>query len=540
MSQVAALMSRVLSSEVARRLVLPAVCALAIIGTLELFIELRYQPGFWQKSTYLLHDAYKGEPFDRSEVYVRLGHAEDADPDIISVGDSSGFFSLQSKIVSRYTHGKRFISLNTGANHAFDGYRAIAEYMLRRSPHLKHVVLYIYPQLTPTEAVFHAADLGIILRDDLVSIKSWVTPPSAFLSPYAKARMLAGSSFHFGDLVANHLPAQLLVATVDEDLGWLPEFDVRFDRVDGRSPFYPDGRAHWYQNIWSDPSTVYATFDDFNRMVRSYGANLIIAFAPLSTRITQPGDPNLVPLERVIERFQKDHPEVKFLFPFRTRWSPEKFGMFNHISREYTFLSSERLGAALGKLIADPDAIAPFKANLAEQPPYPEIKITPSGPSDPALLESSLAFFRYTTTADDATGSLISERVLDLLGKIDSYKYMMELTRARIAALKRRNITIGFDLSQLRATPVTVTGLSHCAPRGDTQWVHVEGSMIFTYDSPSRVMREPVSWPAQSRILFPTVVENGIRKFDGYCPESDPEGLGAATPAAGDLHNSVP
>ena len=66
MSQVAALMSRVLSSEVARRLVLPAVCALAIIGTLELFIELRYQPGFWQKSTYLLHDAYKGEPFDRS------------------------------------------------------------------------------------------------------------------------------------------------------------------------------------------------------------------------------------------------------------------------------------------------------------------------------------------------------------------------------------------------------------------------------------------------------------------------------------------
>ncbi|HTC08067.1 MAG TPA: hypothetical protein VK726_04750 [Acetobacteraceae bacterium] len=73
----------------------------------------------------------------------------------------------------------------------------------------------------------------------------------------------------------------------------------------------------------------------------------------------------------------------------------------------------------------------------------------------------------------------------------------------------------------MNAVPVAVTGHPACAgaPGGTSQWVHLYGNMIFTYDSPEANVREPVSWLESSYVLVPTVVEDGVRKFDGYCPE---------------------
>src|SRR4051794_18093440 len=100
------------SRPIIQRLVLPTVFALALAGVVELAIHLRYHPGFWPKTTWLMHDPYKGEVFDRVVVYQKLSHFEDSNPEIISVGDSSGFFGLQSRIVNRFTNGHKFISLN--------------------------------------------------------------------------------------------------------------------------------------------------------------------------------------------------------------------------------------------------------------------------------------------------------------------------------------------------------------------------------------------------------------------------------------------
>ena len=75
-----------------KRLLLPIIVAIGVAGTIELAIELHYRPGFWQKTPWLMHDPYKGELFDRVEMYIRLSHLENTDPEIISVGDSSGFF----------------------------------------------------------------------------------------------------------------------------------------------------------------------------------------------------------------------------------------------------------------------------------------------------------------------------------------------------------------------------------------------------------------------------------------------------------------
>jgi hypothetical protein len=508
------------SAPIFHRLILPALFTIGLICAIELAIQLRYHPGFWQITTWLMHDPYKGEPFDRSELYLRLSHLEDSDPDIISVGDSSGFFSLQSTIVNRFIPGYRFLSLNTGANQAYIGYRAIAEYMLRRAKHIKYVVLYLFPQLQAQEEVIRVADLGPITENDLVSVRSYVTPPSAFLSPYAKEWLFNRQRFHFGGLPANHVPTLQLWSTVDDALGWLPEFDVRYDRVDGRSPFYPDARSGWYNQLGlTDPSAINANLADFENMVRSYGARLAIAFGPISQRGLQPGDPNALAADAALARFQREHPEVKFLFPLITRWGAEKFGMYNHISREYTFLSSERVGKALANLLRDPASIPPFTARLKDQEPYPAIVAKPLRPPDPTLLKPALEFYLHTSLGGPAGGEAMSQRVVDLLADEPAYQNMMKDTRTRTAALAARGIEIGFDLSLLQAVPVEISGLAHCADRPGVEWAQIEGSMIFTYDSPAAHAREPVRWPHDSHIFIPTIVEGGVRRFDGYCPE---------------------
>jgi hypothetical protein len=501
--------------------VLPAVCAVALAAAIEVFIEITFHPTFWQKTTWLQHDPYHDEIFDRAELSTRLSHLEDSAPDIISVGDSSGFFSLQSTVVSRYLGGQKFLSLNTGGNQAYVGYQGIAEYMLRRSKTVKYVVLYVFPEYLPFERILHDADLGPITYDTLAGPQSYLTPPSATLSPYAKSELFQGQRYDPQRPLSFVMPALQLTATVDDALGWLPEFDGRYPRLGPRVEFLSDQRTGWYTHFGlTDLSSTNVQLDAFYRMVRSYGAQLVIAFGPLPRHTAQPSDPNHAAAEQALERFQREHPDVKFLFPLMTEWGAEKFGWFNHVSREYTFLSSERLGKALARLLHDPDSIPPFKAQ-GDPEPYPPVAVASIGPDDQSLLEPSLALYLYTSTADEKYRTLLSRRVADLLAQDAAFQYAMADERARLASQTVRNIKIGFDLSHLHARPVALKGMPHCnTPPGQTvEWVQLYGTMIFTYQSPTASATAPIDWSAATNIYVPTVVEDGVRKFDGYCPE---------------------
>ena len=270
----------------------------------------------------------------------------------------------------------------------------------------------------------------------------------------------------------------------------------------------------------TEPSSTIAYLSSFNQMVRSYGAKLVIAFAPMPARFLNPNDHNVVVADHALARFQQAHPDVKFLFPLLTPWGSDKFGMFNHISREYTFLSSERLGEGLARLIQHPETIPPYVAQVpTRRPPYPAIVVKPMGPEDPKLLDGALALFRYTTTINDADWQLVSSRVRQALLDDPAFGFMMADAKARAASLAKRRIKLGIDLSQMHAIPVAVSGLPFCDARPDVQWVQVYGTMIFKFDSPTAPPPEPVSWPQASSILYPTIVEDGVRKFDGYCAE---------------------
>jgi hypothetical protein len=518
------------------RLLLPLLFAIAAIAAIEFSIQLIYHPSFWQKTTWLLHDPYRywGEVADRDFTFQKLRYVEDIDPEIISVGDSSGFFSLQSTIVNRYTNGHKYLSLNTGANQAYDGYKGIAEYMLRRSPHVRYVVLYLFPLILPSEIALDQADLGPILNNDLVGINSSVAPPSAGLSPYAKSLVFKGRRFHLSDPLVLFAPGLQYWATSEQTLGWLPEFDVRFDRIDGRVPFHSDQRSDWYHRLHyrfalSDPSMINVVLDDFAQMVHNYGAQLVIAFGPFPERAAAIGDPNIPGAELALARFQREHPDVKFLFPLITRWGSEKFGMYNHISREYTFLSSERLGKALAQLLTDPDSIKPFAPSYRDPGSYEAIETKMVGPPDKKLLDGALALYLYASTADESYRRLISKRVLNLLDREPAFRYMMEDARYRAASLAQRGIAFGFNLSGLQATPVAVSGMTFCNAGPDVQWTQIDGNVFFSYKSDAFDTSGPVPWPASSHVLIPTILEDGIPKFDGYCPEPSMSGAAETT-----------
>ena len=512
-----------------RRVVFPILFAIALAGTIELAIDLRFHPDFWQRSTHLLYDPYRGEPFDRSELVTRLRNVEDSEPDIISVGDSSGLFSLQPTIINRYLDGWKYVDLNTGGTHAYDGYYAIAEYMLRRSHHIKYVVLYVFPVYLPQPCVFAGADLGPILMGDLVSLKAALLPPSAFLSPYLKLWLFQGRHFHRSDPFGGSEPDLQLPATVAAAQGWLPEYDGRLDFTGRQLSFCSDKRPGLLPWLGlAERSSTVAYLKGFDRMVRSYRARLVIAFAPLPTGSIIPNDFNRTTGDRALARFQRERPDVKFLFPFLTFWGPEKFGYFNHVSREYTFLPSERLAEGLARLIRHPETIPPYATEAPDRgAPYPRNPVTPTGPPDPKLLDAALALFRYTTTTDDAAWQLVSSRVQRLLQADPAFSDMMADAKARAAALAQRGITIGMDMSQLQATPVTISDPAFCDSRPDVQWVQIEGSMIFTYNSPTFDARTPSSWVV---VEMPTIVEDGIRKFDGYCPEPSMATVKLTTP----------
>jgi len=135
------------------------------------------------------------------------------------------------------------VNLSTGANQAFDGYKAIAEFALQRTPSIKYVVLHMYPQLLPEDEVIRVAGLAPLLQENLISFRSWLTPPSAALAPYAKYRLFEGRRYHKGDPLSNHKVTLEFRATIEQTLGWAPEHDIPFDRFYGTTPFYSDEHA---------------------------------------------------------------------------------------------------------------------------------------------------------------------------------------------------------------------------------------------------------------------------------------------------------
>jgi hypothetical protein len=486
---------------------------------IEAGVQLAIRPTFWDKTTWLLHDPYRGELFDRLIVEEKIRQLEPLKPDIISVGDSSGFFSIQPNIVNRYLHGLKYASLSTGANQAFEGYKAIMLYMIEHQPSIRYVVLNMHPTLIPSPEVLRKADLGPILYDDLVGIKSKVTPPSAALSPYAKSLLFYHTRYDPNALPSSHKVFLEVHYTLKDTLGWVPEHDTRRDRTVTTTPLYPDRERHM-GNLYGllEGSAILTKLQEFADICRAHHVRLMIMFNPMGWAGIQYTD-DLFKAEQLLETFQHNNPDVVFLTDHLiTPWDTIKFGMFNHIARDYVFEGSARMGMAIEKALFKPELVRPFHMqwNPRKYPKAENIKVI--SPATDEQIDTALAFYFYTATQDKRYWDAMSDRVHRLLGENVPFNWMMEDMKTRTRQLAEKKITLSYDRSQIKGNVISQTGTYYCGDSKDVTWIRLGGVMSFGYKSPVQESSEPVKWSMDADVIIPLIRENGRYVFDGYCP----------------------
>jgi len=500
---------------------LPIVFALIVILSGECAIQVIKKPRFWEKTTWLLHDPYRGEPFDRLIVFEKLKAVQKARPEIISVGDSSGFFSIRPNIVNHYLRGLKYFSLSTGANQAFAGYKGIAEFALRNNPSIQYVVLNMYPNLMPSPHACRVADLAPILYDNLAGLRSWLTPPSASLSPYAKSLFFYRSNYDPESLLSTHKVYLEFHHSILQSLGWAPEHDVRFDRVHQTTPFFQD-IENKAENMWGtfEHSCIIETLNDFAKMCRKYHVRLFVMFNPMPWQAVVNNE-NLKTAEKALAEFQRQNPDVLFLTQqLVIPWNPDKFGMYNHVSRDWVHESSGRMGRALEKAIYTPESMVPFNPAWRSQEFAVPRNIKTIGPATEDQKNAALAYFLFTATFDPVYEKQISGRVhTELQGNTD-FALLKEDEKARLGYLARKKITLDYDTSQIKAEVVSLENGYHPVGVNNTKWIRLSGIMQFGLHSTTHNVSEPVNWPEGSNIIIPIIHEGDGYKYDGYFPSS--------------------
>jgi hypothetical protein len=117
--------------------------ALAIIGFVEFGYSAVDNSSPVERSTYVNFNYNSDELFHKGVIYEKLLNAVRDRPDIIQIGDSSGFHAIVPRIVDKYLGSLKYENLSCCANTLFDGYYTIADFMFRHVPSIKAVVLYI-------------------------------------------------------------------------------------------------------------------------------------------------------------------------------------------------------------------------------------------------------------------------------------------------------------------------------------------------------------------------------------------------------------
>ncbi len=267
---------------------------------------------------------------------------------------------------------------------------------------------------------------------------------------------------------------------------------------------------------------IYDTLTDFAQAVEERGARLVVSFNPIGWQCLPKHQENLKSIYEQIERVQREFPKLWVINNPLTVWEPVKFGMFNHVAREYVHVNSTRLGRTLAKLIKTPSEYQPFNAErafaLASHPR--KVEVTETGmTASPEQKRAAMAYFLYTATSDDKYKKWLSQRTLSELAKDKSFAFMMWDNRTRLEALSWEGVTFDYDLSQLNASLVNVVNGQRCVTDPSVVWIKLSGFMRFVINIKQERICEPVEWPSSHQIFMPVVFEDGEWKFDGYCPE---------------------
>jgi len=361
--------------------------ALGVIAATEGVCALALRPGIVERTKFNLLDR-----FHSAVIFGKLAEFADSAPDIIQVGDSSGFHGVQPDIVMRYLGGLKYVNLSCCAALGYRGYYGIADFMLRGNPGIKAVVLYVSVHNLPRADLIEGQhQLGEFIQNSLTTPFSYLSPPTVALR-----QRIVDAMERKGQARTDAVFTDDMRASTRAHNGWWAEHDRRL-AGDKRIAFW---RATCGESGIKaiDPASYYARdgqsymlteLERFAALAAHHGAKLIIAFQPFSCRGL---DANFLAARRAdVRTLMSRHRDVTVVpEQILDVWPTEKFVSGDHLRVGYDEENARRVGKALAHVLGiAPEVEAPVTAEAdqsAETIRFGAISITAAGRGEGAAL----------------------------------------------------------------------------------------------------------------------------------------------------------
>jgi hypothetical protein len=342
--------------------------ALAAIIVIEAAVFAVHPSSFVERSNYLDWNYGAPEIFHKALIYQKLDDFAYSVPDIVQVGDSSGFHGVRPDIVMRYLGGMKYLNLSCCANTGYDGYYAIADFMLRRNPGIKALVLYISLNAMPHARLVggdRATGGAERIRGSFTDLWAYLSPPSmalrrqvtdAVYSRWGTLRPREARFFEAGEVFSD------MLESIRVRRGWWSEHDARlagsrlraywneFCGADGTKVMSDEDGYSIYDPLLGRRSYTRAYFRHFADLAAHYGARLVVVFQPypclkVTGEFMSARRADLQFVRKTNKNFDFE-PESIF-----EPWPMEAFASWYHLRVGYDEKNSERVGRLLARAL---------------------------------------------------------------------------------------------------------------------------------------------------------------------------------------------
>jgi hypothetical protein len=338
----------------------PVAIAFMIIALTEGVCALVLRPGIVERTKFNLLNR-----FHSTAVFGKLGEFADSAPDIIQVGDSSGFHGVNPDVVTRHLDGLKYLNLSCCAGMGYRGYYSIVDFMLRRNPSIKAVVLYVSLRNLPRADVIEGQrQLGDFVENSL-------TTPFAYLAPATVAlrQRIVDAMERKGQVRIDAIFTDELRQSARAHNGWWPEHDRRMAGAK-RTEYWRETCGATGVAGQNDDATFYgedkqshmlSEFGRFATLAARHGAKFVVIFHPFSCRGLE-GSFLAARREELAKLLKQNSNMVAFPQQMLELWPTEKFVSSDHLRVGYDEENFRRVG----KLLAEVLGIAP-RAGAVEE-----------------------------------------------------------------------------------------------------------------------------------------------------------------------------
>jgi hypothetical protein len=336
----------------------PFAAALAVIALIEAVVGFALRPNIVERSKFNLLNR-----FQNTVIFGKLADFADSSPDIIQIGDSSGFYGVRPDVVTRYLGGLKYLNLSCCAGMGYNAYYALADFMLQRNPSIKAVVLYISVRDLPrADSMGGQAQFGDFIENSLTTPLAYLSPPTVALR-----QKIVDMIERRGQSKLDAIFTDELRQSAREHNGWWAEHDRRF-AGEKRTAFWRgtcgatgvaalDDNKTYYGD--DQQSYVLSEFQRFASLAARHNAKFVVMFHPYSCRGLNGTllDARREDLRTLVERNANMVVLPEHMLDI---WPTEKFVSADHLRVGYDEENFRRVGKLLAPVFGvTPPADAP-------------------------------------------------------------------------------------------------------------------------------------------------------------------------------------